>query len=52
MHASIRIGGRFVFLVDDFPEFCGGQASSPMALNGTPVTIHQYVEDCDAALRP
>jgi PhnB protein len=72
MHAAIRIGGRFVFLVDDFQEFdfvgCstgrsagsaplghhqfgGGKASSPEALNGTPVTIHQYVEDCDAAIK-
>src|SRR5262245_55163791 len=25
MHAAIRIGGRFVFLVDDFPEFSGGK---------------------------
>jgi PhnB protein len=51
MHAAIRIGGRLVFLVDDFPEFCGGKASSPKALNGTPVTIHRYVEDCDAAIK-
>ena len=36
---------------DDFPEFCGGKASSPKALNGTPVTIHGYVEDCDAAVK-
>ena len=51
MHAAIRIGGSVVFLVDDFPEFCGGQASSPKALTGTPVTIHHYVEDCDAAIK-
>ena len=25
MHAAIRIGNSFVFLVDDFPEFCGGK---------------------------
>ena len=26
MHAAIRIGVSLVFLVDDFPEFCGGKA--------------------------
>ena len=51
MHAAIRIGASVVFLVDDFPEFCGGKASSPEALTGTPVTIHHYVEDCDAAIK-
>ena len=51
MHAALRIGGSVVFLVDDFPEFCGGKSSSPKALNGTPVTIHRYVEDCDAAIK-
>jgi PhnB protein len=51
MHAAIRIGSSFVFLVDDFPEFSGGKASSPKALNGTPVTIHRYVDDCDTAIK-
>jgi uncharacterized glyoxalase superfamily protein PhnB len=51
MHAAIRIGNNVVFLVDDFPEFCGGKASSPKALEGSPVTIHQYVKDCDAAIK-
>jgi PhnB protein len=51
MHAALRIGGGIIFLVDDFPEFSGGKASSPKALNGTPVTIHRYVEDCDAAIK-
>ena len=50
MHAEITIVGRPVFLADDFPEFCGGKASSPHALGGTPVTIHRYVENCDAAI--
>ena len=31
MHAAIRIGNSFVFLVDDFPEFCGGKSQSPKA---------------------
>jgi PhnB protein len=51
MHAAIRIGKSFVFLVDDFPEFCGGKASSPTALKGTPVSLHHYVADCDAAIK-
>ena len=51
MHASMRIGKSQVFLADDFPEYCGGQAQSPKALKGTPVTIHQYVENCDAAVK-
>ncbi|HVX16049.1 MAG TPA: VOC family protein [Pirellulales bacterium] len=50
MHAAIRLGKGFVFLVDDFPEYCGGKASTPKALGGTPVTIHQYVADCDATV--
>lgn len=51
MHAEIRIDGRPIFLADDFPEYCGGKASSPKALGGTPVTIHRYVKDCDAAIK-
>lgn len=50
MHAEIRIGGQFVFLVDDFKEYCGGQSLSPKGLKGTPVTLHRYVDDCDAAI--
>ncbi len=50
MHAAIRIDGNFLFLADDFPEYCGGKAQSPTALGGTPVTIHRYVKDCDAAI--
>src|SRR5947209_6986515 len=51
MHAAIRIGNSFVFLVDDFPEHCGGKSSSATALQGTPVTIHHYVANCDAAIK-
>lgn len=51
MHAEVLIDGKPVYLVDDFPEYCGGKASSPLALGGTPVTIHRYVADCDAAVR-
>jgi PhnB protein len=51
MHAAIRIGKSHVFLVDDFPEFCEGKSESPKSLKGTPVTIHRYVDNCDAAVK-
>jgi PhnB protein len=51
MHAQIRIGKSFVFLVDDFPEFCGGKSQTAKALGGTPVSLHHYVADCDAAIK-
>lgn len=51
MHAEIRINGRPIFLCDDFPEFCGGQSRSPKSLGASPVTIHQFVTDCDAAIK-
>ena len=51
MHAALRVGKSYLFLVDDFPEFCGGKSATPASLKGTPVTIHQYVENCDAAIK-
>jgi PhnB protein len=51
MHAEIRIGKSLVFLADDFPEYCGGKEMSPKALKGTPVTFHQFVPNCDAAIK-
>ena len=51
MHAAMRFGNSFVFFADDFPEYCGGKEQSPKALKGTPVTFHQYVLDCDAAIK-
>ncbi len=51
MHAAMKIGANSFYLVDDFPEFCGGKSASPLALKGSPVTIHQYVEDCDATIK-
>jgi PhnB protein len=42
--------GSVIFLNDDFPEFCGGESMTATALGGTPVTIHRYVPDCDAAV--
>ena len=51
MHAALRIGKSFVYLNDDFPEYCGGKSETPKALGGTPVSIHHYVENCDAAIK-
>jgi uncharacterized glyoxalase superfamily protein PhnB len=45
MHARVRIGDSIVMLNDEFPEV-GGQ--SPLSLEGSPVTLHLYVEDADA----
>jgi uncharacterized glyoxalase superfamily protein PhnB len=46
MHADLKIGDSHVFLGDEFPQMgCRG----PEGTAGTPVTIHMYVEDVDAA---
>lgn len=47
MNAEMRIGDSLVMVVDDFPEYCGGRAKHPLALDGTPVSLHLYVDDCD-----
>lgn len=46
MHAMIRIGDSVLMLVDEFPEM---GAKGPASLGGTPVTLHLYVTDADAA---
>ena len=51
MHAEIRIGPSTVYLADDFPEYCDGKSRSATTLGGTPITLHQYVRDCDAAIK-
>lgn len=50
MHAEIKIGSTTVFLADDFPEYCGGKARNPNALGASPITLTQYVRNCDAAI--
>jgi uncharacterized glyoxalase superfamily protein PhnB len=47
MHASVKIGDSTLMLVDEMPD-CG--ALGPKSLKGSPVTIHMYVEDVDAAV--
>ena len=45
MHACVRIGDSLVMLVDENPQWgCLG----PLALKGSPITIHLQVEDVDA----
>lgn len=46
MHGRVRIGDSTVMLVDEWPEM---GAVGPNKLKGTPVTIHLYVPDVDAA---
>jgi len=48
VHAAISINGGSVYLNDDFPDFNEGKSSTPVALGGTPVTIHLEVTDVDA----
>jgi uncharacterized glyoxalase superfamily protein PhnB len=47
MHAAVQIGDSTVMLVDEFPD-C--DSVGPKALKGSPVTLHLYVEDVDAAV--
>ena len=46
IHACVRIGDSQLFLFDEMPE---RGALSPLALKGTPVTIHLQVEDAETA---
>jgi PhnB protein len=46
-HAEISIGDSRVMLADEHPEI---QALSPKTVGGSPVSIHLYVEDVDAAV--
>lgn len=48
MHAAIRIGDSVMMLMDDFPEW---GSLGPKALKGSPVTLHLYVQDVDAAIK-
>jgi uncharacterized glyoxalase superfamily protein PhnB len=45
MHAALRIGDSMLMLNDEMPAY---GALSPLAHNGTGVTIHIYTEDADA----
>jgi PhnB protein len=46
-HAEINIGDSRIMLADEHPEI---QAMSPKTIGGSPVSIHLYVADVDAAV--
>lgn len=48
MHAEIKVFGSHIMLTDENPAW---DAKSPKTLNGTPVSLHIYVEDVDAAFQ-
>ncbi|MCC2668327.1 MAG: glyoxalase [Armatimonadetes bacterium] len=48
MHGSLNISGARVFVTDEWPEQGG---LSPLSLNGSPVTLHLQVSDCDAVFQ-
>ena len=48
MHAAIKIGDAFLFLCDDFPEYCGGVSRAPSG--PSPVTLHLNVPCADTAI--
>jgi PhnB protein len=45
-HAELQTGGSVIMLADENPEM---GIKGPKAIGGTPVTLHVYVEDSDAA---
>ena len=46
MHADLKIGDSHLFIVDEFPQM---DSRGPQSIGRTPVTIHMYVNDVDAA---
>lgn len=48
MHAEIKIGNSMIMIADEFPDW---GCLSPASLNGSPVTVHLYVPDCDAVFK-
>jgi PhnB protein len=47
LNAQLRIGDSMLMLVDEFPEW---GTAGPKALQGSPVTIHLFVDDVDAVV--
>ncbi len=46
INAQLQIGDSVLMLMDEAPEW---GSNSPLSLKGSPVVIHLYVEDVDAA---
>ena len=47
-HAELQIGDSVIMLADENPEM---GARGPKAFGGSPITVHVYVEDSDAAFK-
>lgn len=47
-HAEIQVGDSVIMMADEHPDM---DAFSPSHYGGSPVSLHIYVEDCDAAYR-
>jgi PhnB protein len=47
-HADLRIGDGQLMLADEYPDW---GALSPVSVGGTPVSLHLYVADVDAAVK-
>lgn len=45
MHACLQIGNSRIMLAEEMPKW---RSFGPKSLNGTPVTLHLYVEDADS----
>lgn len=48
MHGLMKVGDSMLMLVDAFEEF---GAKGPKSLGGSPVTLHVYTSDADAAFQ-
>ncbi|MBI1848893.1 MAG: VOC family protein [Planctomycetes bacterium] len=48
MHAEIKIGDSIVYLAGENPQY---GCKSPQTLQGTPVSLHLYVENVDASFK-
>jgi PhnB protein len=48
MHAMIKIGDSYIMMVDEFPEM---KCLGPRTIGGSPVTLHLYVDNVDAAFK-
>ncbi|TWT44635.1 hypothetical protein RAS1_10500 [Phycisphaerae bacterium RAS1] len=48
MHAELKIGNSIFMLADEFPDM---NCHSPQKYNGSPVGIHLYVTNVDAAFK-
>ena len=46
LHARLLVGDASLWLADEFPDY---GAVGPESLGGSPVTLHLFVEDVDAA---